>query len=55
MPKRKERKPEAEGRPVSRKIKLDTTPEEVVRRIFENARLVDPTLRRGKMYESEWT
>ena len=33
------------GRPVTRIIKLDATPEEVARRIFANAKPVDPSLR----------
>ena len=33
------------GRPVTRVIKLDASPEEVAKRIFENAKPVDPSLR----------
>ena len=48
MPKKKEQKPALGGRPISRIIKLDATPEEVARRIFANAKPVDPSLRKKK-------
>lgn len=37
------------GRPVTRIIKLDATPEEAAHRIFQNAKKPDPSLRnKGK-------
>ena len=36
------------GRPVTRTIKLDATPEQVAQRIFENAKPPDPSLRRTR-------
>ena len=41
----KKRKPAAGGRPRTRIIKLDATPEEVAQRIFANAKRPDSSIR----------
>ena len=43
--KRTKKQPKKPGRPVTRTIKLDASPEEVAKRIFENAKPADPSLR----------
>ena len=45
MPTKKQKKPQKRGRPESRIIKLDATPEQAARAIFAAVKPPDPTLR----------
>ena len=42
------KEPKRRGRPITREIKLDATPEEVVRALFSAVKAPDPSLRKGK-------
>lgn len=48
MSKNKSKKSGSRGRPPIRVLKLDATPEEVARRIFANAKPLDPSKRKPK-------
>lgn len=41
-------RPSKRGRPITREIKLDATPEQVARAIFADAKSPDPRKRKGK-------
>ena len=41
-------KPKQRGRPITRQIKLDATPEQVARAIFANVKPPDPSKRKGR-------
>ena len=55
MSKRKsnKKKSRSRGRPVTRVLKLDATPEEVARRIFTNAKSPEPIKRNKKQKPQE--
>ena len=46
MSKNKNKESGSRGRPPTRVLKLDATPEEVARRIFDNAKPPDPSKRK---------
>ena len=48
MSKRKDQKVYSRGRPAKRVLKLDATPEEVARRIFDNATPPDSSKQKKK-------
>ena len=43
------KEPKKRGRPVTRVVKLDATPEEVARAMFSAVKTPDPSLRIGKV------